>query len=324
MSAFEAGLENQEELADRHAREISDLKDNIEARLKTCKKSEKKVMEAYAAQQMQDLKDQQANEIELYQEWLEMGGKDATIISDSDAGAMSADTIRQQEEEAAAAQALAEAEAAKQRIAKAQRKKNKKDEKVANTERMQQEMRDNMGPAARDLELTALRKILLPLQLGIKEISSDGNCLFRAISDQLAITDVNATKPSNQVKKSDCTCSHAKDHASLRACAAEYIQTHRDDFEPFLDEGLDFQTYCRRIGSAVSLDGQDILWGGQIEIRALSEVLSRTIEVYAADAPVLRMLPASGDNSEGGPPLRISYHAHFFALGAHYNSVIAL
>ena len=71
-------------------------------------------------------------------------------------------------------------------------------------------------------------------------------------------------------------------------------------------------------------------WGGELEIQALSRCLRESVLVYSADAPELRMSPEGpgGAGEEGDadrrPPLRISYHKHYYALGAHYNSVVPL
>ena len=85
--------------------------------------------------------------------------------------------------------------------------------------------------------------------------------------------------------------------------------------------------------------------GGQLEIQALSRALQQSIVVYSADSPVLSMGPedqghereevgaraGTGVEAEEGdagrrrrPPLRVSYHKHYYALGAHYNSVVPL
>ena len=177
-------------------------------------------------------------------------------------------------------------------------------------------MARSMGPAARDVELAQLNAILQPLHLQIREIQSDGNCLFRALADQLSCTASSAEK-------------RCLDHVSLRVLAAQHISAHKDEFEPYLEEGTNFTTYCQRIASSIPVAGADVLWGGQLEIHALSVCLGMVIEVYGAEAPVLRM--GSRGASEGAPSdsnndgiLRISYNAHFFTLGAHYNSVIRI
>jgi OTU domain-containing protein 6 len=190
-----------------------------------------------------------------------------------------------------------------------------------------------MGPAARDVELTQLNSTLLPLALQIREIQSDGNCLFRAIADQLRYDGTSSSSSSNS-NSGIGTGKNSLDHISLRALAALHIRSHKNDYEPYLEEGTHFPTYCTRIASSTPVDGAAVLWGGQVEIQALSLCLGKVIEVYSADAPVLRMGDpdttatatggADGTESGDGGVLRVSYHAHFFALGAHYNSVVQL
>ena len=66
-------------------------------------------------------------------------------------------------------------------------------------------------------------------------------------------------------------------------------------------------------------------WGGELEIQALSRCLRESVLVYSADAPELCMSPEEAEGDAGRrPPLRISYHKHYYALGAHYNSVVPL
>jgi OTU domain-containing protein 6 len=64
-------------------------------------------------------------------------------------------------------------------------------------------------------------------------------------------------------------------------------------------------------------------WGGQLELKALSNSLETCITVYeASSAPVLRMGEEYLDGSSALPPIRLSYHKHYFALGEHYNAVV--
>lgn len=102
----------------------------------------------------------------------------------------------------------------------------------------------------------------------------------------------------------------------LRLEAANYMRQHRDDFEPFInaDDGasLSFEDYCSKVSCPL-----EAVWGGQLELRALSAVLDRPIWVYDALQPTIKM----GDSEN--EPLRVAFHRHFFSLGEHYNSVIA-
>lgn len=51
--------------------------------------------------------------------------------------------------------------------------------------------------------------------------------------------------------------------------------------------------------------------------QALCSALEVPIEVFSAMSPPLLL----GEQFEG-PPLLLTYHEHYYALGAHYNSVV--
>ena len=111
--------------------------------------------------------------------------------------------------------------------------------------------------------------------------------------------------------------------------------------EAFLDidnNNTTYEDYCDAVERTHGADGAPV-WGGQLELQALSQTLNRTIEVYSADAPVLTMNEDAcagwqetatvqqnshddGDDTQALPPLRVSFHRHYFALGEHYNSII--
>lgn len=69
---------------------------------------------------------------------------------------------------------------------------------------------------ARHLESQKLAHILATRQLEIKQIPSDGHCMYRAIEDQL------------KEQQNSWTVT------TLRAQTADYMRTHMDDFLPFL------------------------------------------------------------------------------------------
>ncbi|RMX40358.1 hypothetical protein pdam_00017492 [Pocillopora damicornis] len=77
---------------------------------------------------------------------------------------------------------------------------------------------------------------------------------------------------------------------TLRKLAADYMLSHQDDFLPFLTDAKtgklytpdQFVQYCEEIAATAS-------WGGHLEIQALSQALKLPIEVYQANAPVLRI-----------------------------------
>ena len=82
-------------------------------------------------------------------------------------------------------------------------------------------------------------------------------------------------------------------------------------------------------------------WGGQPEIRALTEVLKRPVEIYRAAEK--KPMVMTGGAEGGSEPLRVrcvshswveigfhgvefefSYHLKYYALGEHYNSVVPM
>jgi hypothetical protein len=64
--------------------------------------------------------------------------------------------------------------------------------------------------------------------------------------------------------------------SSVRAAAASAMRAAPADYAPFL-EGGDLHGYCERIESTRE-------WGGQLELRALSESLGLAITVHSAGA----------------------------------------
>lgn len=71
---------------------------------------------------------------------------------------------------------------------------------------------------SRHQEGLKLRQKLVERHLQIKEISSDGHCMYRAVEDQLTERD-----GSLSLKE-------------LRAQTAQYMRSHADDFLPFLTD----------------------------------------------------------------------------------------
>lgn len=81
-----------------------------------------------------------------------------------------------------------------------------------------------------------LAQKLAQKQLQIREISSDGHCMYRAVEDQLAQrSKVNASSEipltvNNLVLKAESFMSVKE----LRSRTAEHMRSHGDDFLPFL------------------------------------------------------------------------------------------
>ena len=71
-----------------------------------------------------------------------------------------------------------------------------------------------------------------------------------------------------------------------------------------------FKTYCSDMETTSA-------WGGQVEIRALANVLKSPVEVIQAEGPAIVVGEEFKDVSEG---LVVTYHRHMFGLGEHYNA----
>lgn len=74
------------------------------------------------------------------------------------------------------------------------------------------------------------------------------------------------------------------DYIELRKMTSSYMIDNSNDFCPFLgfsNNDPEYLSYCNKVGSATMAE-----WGGQIEIRAISNCLNRKIQIYDAQAPV--------------------------------------
>ncbi|KAL3702142.1 hypothetical protein R1sor_020164 [Riccia sorocarpa] len=201
---------------------------------------------------------------------------------------------------------------------KGQKWRDRRAQQEAEREQRIQEEQNNIV-SQRVLEEQQLEGKLGPLGFTLKEIKSDGHCLYRAVEDQIALH-------PELVQYS---------YQELRRLAANYMRTHAEDFMPFIgaesaesaesDKLEDtsqtkFQRYCEEVESTAA-------WGGQLELGALSHALQKHIVVHSANLPDVEMgKEYKEDGLDGAPVLnpsiRVSYHRHAFGLGEHYNSVV--
>ncbi|PIL23922.1 hypothetical protein GSI_13673 [Ganoderma sinense ZZ0214-1] len=161
-----------------------------------------------------------------------------------------------------------------------------------------------------------IKRICDELGLQIYEITPDGHCLFSAVADQLQLLGV--------------LPSAAATYQACRTAAADYIQTHQDDFLPFLpsevgedaagatDPGLmtpaQFQRYCTTMRSSA-------VWGGEPEILALSRAYNVPIHVVQGGTPPVVVHGEDIVSADKNRVVYISYHRRLYGLGEHYNSL---
>jgi len=118
-------------------------------------------------------------------------------------------------------------------------------------------------------------------------------------------------------------------------CADVLLGENRAEYEPFAEFGeghgahksgdhpATYEQYVANVRSTST-------WGGQLELRALCEVLKVPIVVFSAESPPLTMgaeHDPDGEDSEGKDwskkkAILLSFHRHYYALGEHYNSVV--
>jgi len=188
------------------------------------------------------------------------------------------------------------------RLTKAQKRREKKasKEKERQEEIEKQEEINKSGPRA--LEAQSIQQKLVEKRLKSKEIPSDGDCMFSGVVDQLAQLSIQSSV------------------GKLRSDTAEELRAHPDHYHPFLYNpstgdmmtNEEYEKYCDRIKNTPA-------WGGQIELKALSKLLARPIQVIQGTGPEIVL----GEEYKE-EPIILTYHRHLHGLGEHYNSVTKL
>lgn len=138
-----------------------------------------------------------------------------------------------------------------------------------------------------------------------KEIRADGHCLYSALADQLEQKRIPLMPGLEELVGE-------QGYKLVRDKAAEYIEGHRGDFEPFLEEG--FEEYVRKIRET----GE---WGGQLELLALAKGFGVDIHVLQDFGRVERIEGHGEGEGEVDRELWLGYYKHGFGLGEHYNSL---
>ena len=227
---------------------------------------------------------------------------------------------------------------------KAQRRRQQKAERDAEREARIAQETSELGETERMLEEKALKKVLAPLGLAVKDIPPDGHCLYRSLEDQLTcvLSDggasalLRAAKYTNDDDDNEdgddntTTAPTTLSFLTLRHIAAQYMRENADHFRHFVadgdasggdasgDAGEAFEEYCAQVETTAA-------WGGHVEIEALSRALQLPIRVYSVGmAPVEVGFDLIGEEKEegSGHVLQLCYVRHAYGLGEHYNSVM--
>ncbi|CCG82188.1 Predicted protein [Taphrina deformans PYCC 5710] len=142
-------------------------------------------------------------------------------------------------------------------------------------------------PDAADYGGKALEHELAAQGLYIKEITGDGNCLFRSLADQVG-------EPNS--------------HAQIRHNVVHYLRQCKDEFSLFVEE--DYDKYLDRMFN-------DGVYGDNLEIVAYSRLKDKAIKIYQPGL-AYAVLPEgkTAQDYRSNEMLHIAYHSY-----EHYSSV---
>ena len=110
-----------------------------------------------------------------------------------------------------------------------------------------------MDARKHEIDMVKFKNQLKRFGLQVKEINADGNCLFRALGDQLRGTE-------------DC-------HAEFRHDCVTYIEENKELYKFFIEDDESIDDYIEWIRG-------DHKWGGQLEMNALAQVYKFNVVVH--------------------------------------------
>ncbi|XP_034027858.1 OTU domain-containing protein 3 [Thalassophryne amazonica] len=150
-------------------------------------------------------------------------------------------------------------------------------------------------------EFLSFSNQLQALGLKLREIPGDGNCLFRALGDQLE--------------------GHSRGHLQLREETVQYMASHRQDFEPFVEDDVPFTQHLSNLSEPGTFAGNDaiVAFARSHQVKVVIHQLNAPLwEINGAEKQVCRELHiayrygdhydsvrCTGDNSESPALLRI-------------------
>ncbi|KAI2630094.1 OTU-domain-containing protein [Xylaria nigripes] len=321
-------METLEETQARHRKEQRDLQSRITSKKKNATKKTRKGVNDECTALERDLKERQAHELAA----LTGGDKDegegegegegesatsepvpvpeygdqmARVADRLNDTSISSDTPASKQEPVPEPQN----QAGKKRNRQRERLARRAAEQIAEAEAAEKEaagMTDHRG-----LERTSLERAFSAHGLVEHEIRPDGHCLFSAVADQLAQREIPI---STRGKRGDAEQQlPPPPYRLVRMVATEYMESHADDFAPFLEEPLD--SYVPKIRDTAE-------WGGQLELLALASAYGVDIKVVQ-DGRTETIQPSGGAVGQEGERATIwlAYYRHGYGLGEHYNSL---
>uniref|UniRef100_A0A3P9D4D3 OTU domain-containing protein 3 n=1 Tax=Maylandia zebra TaxID=106582 RepID=A0A3P9D4D3_9CICH len=150
-------------------------------------------------------------------------------------------------------------------------------------------------------EFVSFSNQLQALGLKLREVPGDGNCLFRALGDQLE--------------------GHSRGHLRLRQETVDYMTSHRQDFEPFVEDDVPFAQHLANLSQPGTFAGNDaiVAFARSQQVKVVIHQLNTPLwEINGSEKQVCRELHIAyrygdhydsvrriGDNSESPAQLRI-------------------
>ncbi|NXK44129.1 OTUD3 protein, partial [Chauna torquata] len=131
-----------------------------------------------------------------------------------------------------------------------------------------------------------LARQLRALGLKLREVPGDGNCLFRALGDQLE--------------------GHSRNHLRHRQETVEYMIKQREDFEPFVEDDVPFEKHVTNLAKPGTFAGNDA-------IVAFARNNQMNVVIHQLNAPLWQI---RGTDKNNVRELHIAYR-----YGEHYDSV---
>ncbi|XP_041063288.1 OTU domain-containing protein 3 isoform X1 [Carcharodon carcharias] len=161
----------------------------------------------------------------------------------------------------------------------------KRDEKAVRRA-LAKERKNRAQEGTEDEEFVSFANQLLAMGLKLREVPGDGNCLFRALGDQLE--------------------GHSRNHLKHRRETVDFMIKHRQDFEPFVEDDVPFDRYVANLEKPGTFVGNDA-------IVAFARNNQVNIVIHQLNAPLWQVF---GTRKSNAVELHIAYR-----YGEHYDSV---
>ncbi|KAI0536105.1 OTU domain-containing protein 6B [Xylaria digitata] len=327
-------METLETIQARHHKEQRDLQSRITSKKKNATKKTRKGVNDECAALERELKERQQLELDAVNGDGDDGGEEPNGVGQNTAGngtdtvtdtnditdrlkdaTISSDTTQSTQSPQLPSNIQAQPSSSFEPVAQIQaqpqgqggKKRNRQKDRLARRAAEREEAADAAEQEARGmtdhrgLERSSLERTFSSHGLVEHEIRPDGHCLFSAVADQLAQRDIPISADSGK--------GEMPPYRVVRRVATEYMDSHPDDFAPFLDEPL--ETYVPKIRDSAE-------WGGQLELLALASAYRVEIKVVQ-NGQTETILPNGGEEGKG--TIWLAYYRHGYGLGEHYNSL---